>query len=89
MIIDTTLTKTERQINRVAQPLVEPIRRALEYAAIGRRFLMIDELPQGALARYSTAKPQPTEINYHQRIIELHDKQVISIKTLLEGMGLT
>jgi hypothetical protein len=36
----------------LAQAMVEPIRRALEYQAIGRKLLMIDELPQGALARY-------------------------------------
>ena len=32
--------------------MVEPIKRALEYQAIGRKLLMVDELPQGALARY-------------------------------------
>jgi len=31
---------------------VEPIQRSLEYNAVGRKLLMIDELPQGALARY-------------------------------------
>jgi hypothetical protein len=31
---------------------VEPIRRSLEYQAVGRKLLMVDELPQGALARY-------------------------------------
>lgn len=36
----------------LAQAMVEPIRRALEYQAIGRKLLMVDELPQGALARY-------------------------------------
>jgi len=32
--------------------VVEPIRRSLEYQAVGRKLLMVDELPQGALARY-------------------------------------
>lgn len=32
--------------------MVEPIRRSLEYQAVGRKLLMVDELPQGALARY-------------------------------------
>jgi hypothetical protein len=32
--------------------MVEPIRRALEYQAVGRKLLMVDELPQGAYARY-------------------------------------
>ena len=36
----------------LAQAMVEPIRRALEYQAVGRKLLMIDELPQGAYARY-------------------------------------
>lgn len=36
----------------LAQAMVEPIRRSLEYQAVGRKLLMIDELPQGALARY-------------------------------------
>jgi len=36
----------------LAQAMVEPIRRSLEYQAVGRKCLMVDELPQGALARY-------------------------------------
>jgi len=32
--------------------VVEPIRRSLEYQAVGRKLLLVDELPQGALARY-------------------------------------
>jgi hypothetical protein len=36
----------------LAQAMVEPIRRALEYQAVGRKLIMVDELPQGALARY-------------------------------------
>jgi len=36
----------------LAQAMVQPIRRALEYQAVGRKLLMVDELPQGALARY-------------------------------------
>ena len=32
--------------------LVQPIRRALEYQNLGRKLLMVDELPQGAYARY-------------------------------------
>jgi hypothetical protein len=36
----------------IAQAMVEPIRRSLEYQAVGRKTLMVDELPQGALARY-------------------------------------
>ena len=36
----------------LAQAMVEPIKRALEYQAVGRKMIMVDELPQGALARY-------------------------------------
>jgi hypothetical protein len=36
----------------LAQALVEPIRRSLEYQAVGRKLLMVDELPKGALPRY-------------------------------------
>src|ERR1035437_1687062 len=37
---------------QLAQAMVEPIKRSLEYQAIGRKLLMVDELPQGALPRY-------------------------------------
>lgn len=36
----------------LAQAMVEPIRRSLDYQGVGRRLLMVDELPQGALPRY-------------------------------------
>ena len=36
----------------LAKAMVEPIRRSLEYQAVGRKLLMVDELPQGALKRY-------------------------------------
>ncbi len=36
----------------LAQAMVEPIRRTLDYQRIGRKLFMVDELPQGALARY-------------------------------------
>ena len=36
----------------LAQAMVEPIKIALEYQAIGRKLVMVDELPQGALPRY-------------------------------------
>jgi len=43
---------TEEGRTALAQAMVEPIRRSLEYQAVGRKLLMVDELPQGALARY-------------------------------------
>jgi len=42
--------ETEEGRVALAQAMVEPIKRALEYQAIGRKLLMVDELPQGALA---------------------------------------
>ena len=36
----------------LGQAMVEPIRRSLEYQSIGRKLLMVEELPQGAYARY-------------------------------------
>ncbi|MFW6172963.1 MAG: HK97-fold major capsid protein [Elusimicrobiota bacterium] len=44
--------QTEEGRVSLAQAMVEPIRRSLEYQAVGRKLLMIDELPQGALPRY-------------------------------------
>lgn len=51
MIISQAL-ETDEGRTALAQAMVEPIRRSLEYQAIGRKLLMVDELPQGALARY-------------------------------------
>lgn len=36
----------------LAQAMVEPIKTSLMYQSIGRKLLMVDELPQGALPRY-------------------------------------
>jgi hypothetical protein len=36
----------------LAQAMVEPIKTSLLYQAIGRKLLMVDDLPQSALARY-------------------------------------
>lgn len=51
MVIAQAL-ETDEGRTALAQAMVEPIRRSLEYQAIGRKLLMVDELPQGALARY-------------------------------------
>jgi hypothetical protein len=50
-IISQALDTPEGRV-ALAQAMVEPIRRALEYQAVGRKLLMVDELPQGAYARY-------------------------------------
>jgi hypothetical protein len=36
-----------------AKLMVSPIRRALNYQGIGRQLLMVEELPEGAYARYN------------------------------------
>ena len=36
----------------LAKAMVEPIRKSLEYNAVGRKLLMVDELPKGKLGRY-------------------------------------
>jgi len=51
MLIAQSLESPEGRV-ALAQAMVEPIRRALEYQAVGRKLLMVDELPQGAYARY-------------------------------------
>ena len=38
----------------LAQAMVDPIRQALNYQSLGRKLLMVDELPQGAFARYES-----------------------------------
>ena len=49
--ISQALSATEGRM-AVAQAMVEPIRRALEYQSIGRRLFTVDELPQGANVSY-------------------------------------
>lgn len=44
--------ETEEGRMALAQSMVEPIRRNINYEAVGRKLFMVDELPQGALARY-------------------------------------
>lgn len=50
-IVAQALNTAEGRV-ALAQAMVEPIRRSLEYQAVGRKLLLVDELPQGALARY-------------------------------------
>jgi hypothetical protein len=51
LLIAKALETPEGRVG-LAQAMVEPIRRALEYQAVGRKLLMVDMLPQGAYARY-------------------------------------
>lgn len=50
-VIAAALETSEGRV-ALAQAMVEPVRRSLEYQAVGRKCLMVDELPQGSLARY-------------------------------------
>jgi hypothetical protein len=50
-VIEAALNTDEGR-TALAEAMVEPIRRSLEYQAVGRKLLMVDELPQGALPRY-------------------------------------
>jgi hypothetical protein len=47
MALETNEGKTA-----LAQAMVEPIKNSLMYQAIGRKLLLVDELPQGVLPRY-------------------------------------
>ena len=50
-VIAAALETAEGRV-ALAQAMVEPIKTSLMYQAIGRKLLMVDELPQGALPRY-------------------------------------
>jgi hypothetical protein len=50
-IIAAALETDEGRV-ALAMAMVEPIRRSIEYQAVARKLLMIQELPDGAMARY-------------------------------------
>ena len=50
-MIKQALDSTDGRV-ALAQAMVEPIKTSLMYQAVGRKLLMVDELPQGALPRY-------------------------------------
>ena len=51
MVVAAALASVEGR-TALAAAMVEPIQTNLRYQAIGRKLLMVDELPQGALPRY-------------------------------------
>lgn len=51
-VIIAKIMESQEGRDALAASMVEPIRRHMDYAGIGRKLLMVDELPQGALARY-------------------------------------
>jgi hypothetical protein len=52
-VIDAMSTPEGKQ--SLAEAMVFPIGRSLDYSGIGRKILMVDELPQGAYASYEKA----------------------------------
>jgi hypothetical protein len=50
--IITQALETDEGRQALAQAMVEPIRRSLEYQAVGRKILMVDELPGMAKKQY-------------------------------------
>ncbi len=52
-IIAQALNTSEGRM-ALARSMVEPIRRSLDYQAVGSKLLMVEELPQGALAKYES-----------------------------------
>ncbi len=61
MLVAQALETSEGRV-ALAQAMVEPIRRALEYQAVGRKLIMVDELPQGALPRYEKDVRQVAQV---------------------------
>ena len=43
---------SERDLYKLMKAMVGVISKSLNYAGIGKKMLMVDELPQGALAKY-------------------------------------
>jgi len=53
LIAEAMSTPEGREL--LAQAMVEPIRRMLDYASIGSKIFMVDELPQGAYGGHQVA----------------------------------
>lgn len=69
----------------LAQAMAEPIRRSLEYQAVGRKLLMVDELPQGALARYERdVRSTATVIGRRGGVpMEIHEGEEVIVPTFI------
>jgi hypothetical protein len=73
--------------------IVEPVRRALEYNSVARKLLMVDELPQGALAHYerditafSQALTRPLTNKQKEALIAKALKNPVQRKALVDAM---
>lgn len=51
-VVISEIMNSQEDRDALAASMVEPIRRNLDWQGIGRKLLMVDELPQGVLARY-------------------------------------
>jgi len=69
--------KTEEGRLALAQAMVEPIRRSLDYQAVGRKLLMVDELPPGTIAHYEQGGIEIAKLNEHlnKRFRERNEKR--------------
>ena len=45
--------ETKKGRKKLAQVMVEPFRRSLDYQSIGRKLFMVDPLPEGAPTKYN------------------------------------
>ena len=59
--IIAAVLQTDEGRAALAQAMVEPIRRSLQYLGIGRRLLMVEELPPGAVANYEQSQSPVVE----------------------------
>ena len=53
------LLNSEEGRHSLSQTMLQPIRKAIDYQSVGRKLLQVEELPQGAMARYERSKEKP------------------------------
>lgn len=82
-IYDTYYTESGRI--KLANGMIEPIRRALDYQGIGRRLLMVDSLTEGAYSRYQGATNEEIRRVQSQLARTLNDPNL----TIVMGLPLT
>ena len=80
---------TEEGRTALAQAMVEPIRRSLEYQAVGRKLLMVDELPQGALPRYERDVASTATVIARQGAVpdQIQEGEEVLVLTVVRGGG--
>lgn len=76
--------KTEGGLEKLGQAMISPIRRTVDYQSVGRKFLVIDLLPVGALAYYDRDYPESEAyaIPAHGHVpIKLEDAERVTVST--------